>query len=79
MENCPAFRSASMDSFPPLSGLGAATGVRLAGQANFPAADLPVAAVRVSARIISGPWRPAARGRMFDAHELTEMRHVAIV
>jgi putative ABC transport system permease protein len=80
MEKLPGVRSASMDSFPPLSGLGAATGVRLAGQANFPAADLPVAAVRVVGpdyfRTMGVPLRA---GRMFDAHELTEMRHVAIV
>jgi putative ABC transport system permease protein len=80
VEKLPGVRSASMASFPPLSGLGAATDVRLAGQANFPAADLPVAAVRVVGpdylRTMGVPLRA---GRMFDAHELTEMRHVAIV
>src|SRR4029077_1994201 len=80
MEKLPGVRSASMDSFPPLCGLGAASGVRLARQANSPAADLPVAAVRVVGpdylRTMGVPLRA---GRMFDAHELTEMRHVAIV
>jgi putative ABC transport system permease protein len=73
-------RSVSMDSFPPFSGLGAATGVRLAGQSTRSAADLPVAAVRVvGADYFPTMGIPLRAGRTFDAHELMEMRHVAMV
>jgi putative ABC transport system permease protein len=78
--NLPGVRSVSMDSFPPLSGLGAATSVRLTAQPNRAAADLPVAAVR-----IVGPdyfptmGIPLRAGRTFNARELAEMRHVAVV
>jgi len=80
MEKLPGVRSASMDSFPPLSGLGAATGVPSRVQANFPAADLQsTRQCAWSARIISGPWRPAARGSYVRCPRAHGMRHVAIV
>jgi putative ABC transport system permease protein len=43
----PGVRSVSMNSFPPFSGLGSATGVHVLGQPERSLMDLPVAAVRV--------------------------------
>jgi putative ABC transport system permease protein len=78
--NLPGVRSVSMDSFPPLSGLGAATSVRLTAQPNKAAADLPVAAVRiVGADYFETMGIPLRAGRTFEARELAEMRHVAVV
>jgi putative ABC transport system permease protein len=78
--NLPGVRSVSMDSFPPLSGLGAATSVRLTAQATRAVADLPVAAVRVvGPDYFATMGIPLRSGRTFDARELAEMRHVAVV
>jgi putative ABC transport system permease protein len=76
----PGVRSASMESYPPLAGLGAATGVRLLSQPQQSLADLPVADVRVV-----GPGYfttmniPLYSGRLFNAREMLEERHVVIV
>src|SRR5205809_1761462 len=43
----PGVRSASMENYPPLTGLGAATGVRIVGRPDAGHADLPVSGVRV--------------------------------
>jgi putative ABC transport system permease protein len=76
----PGVRSVSMDSFPPFSGLGAATTVRLASRPDQPASDLPVAAVRiVGSDYLTTMGIPLRAGRGFDARELTEMRHVALI
>src|SRR5712671_265729 len=78
--NLPGVRSVSMDSFPPLSGLGAATSVRLTAQPSKAAADLPVAAVRIVGADYFPTMGIALRaGRTFDARELAEMHHVAVV
>jgi predicted permease len=76
----PGVRSASMESYPPLTGLGAATGVHLLSQPRLSLADLPVADVRVV-----GPGYftimniPMHSGRLFNEREMLEERHVVIV
>lgn len=76
----PGVTSVTTDSFPPMSGLGAATDIKILSKPPVAVADLPGAAVRVV-----GPdyFRtmgiPLHAGREFDARELTEMRHVAMV
>jgi len=76
----PGVRSASMENYPPLTGLGAATGVRIVGRPDAGHADLPVSGVRVV-----GPdyFRtmgiPILAGRSFSAAELNEVRHVVVV
>src|SRR6267154_960369 len=78
--NLQGVRSVSMDSFPPLSGLGAATSVRLTAQPSRAAADLPVAAVRIVGADYFPTMGIALRaGRTFDASELAEMRLVAVI
>ena len=76
----PGVRSVSMDSFPPMSGLGAATDIKILSKPPVSAADLPGAAVRVVGpdyfRTMGIPLRS---GREFDERELTETRHVAMV
>ncbi len=80
MAKIPAVRSATMESYPPMAGLGAATSVRILSQPPRAASDLPTAAVRVVGpdylRTMGVPLRA---GREFDARELAEMRHVAVV
>jgi putative ABC transport system permease protein len=80
IRDLPGVRSVSMDSFPPLSGLGAATSVRLTAQPARAVADLPVAAVRiVGADYFATMGIPLRAGRTFEAPELAEMHHVAVV
>jgi putative ABC transport system permease protein len=80
LSHLPGVRSVTMNSFPPFSGLGAATGVHVLSQPPRSLMDLPVAAVRVV-----GPnyFRtmdiPLHAGREFSEQELTEARHVVIV
>jgi predicted permease len=76
----PGVRSASMESFPPLTGLGAATAVHLLSQPSLPLPDLPVANVRV----VGSDYLPAMNiplrsGRFFSAQELAEEKHVTII
>ncbi|HXJ05624.1 MAG TPA: ABC transporter permease [Candidatus Acidoferrum sp.] len=76
----PGVRSASMNSFPPFSGLGSATGVHVLSQPERSLMDLPVAAVRVvGSNYFSTMQIPLHAGRTFSEQELTEMRHVAII
>ena len=76
----PGARSASMESYPPLTGLGAGTAVHLLSQPPLPRADLPVADVRVV-----GPGYfetmniPLRSGRFFSEREMAEEKHVTIV
>jgi predicted permease len=76
----PGVRSATMESFPPLTGLGAATAVHLLSQPSLALSDLPVANVRV---VGSGYFNtmniPLRAGRLFNVQELTEERHVTII
>jgi putative ABC transport system permease protein len=76
----PGVRSVSMDTCPPLSGLGSATAVHILGQPDRALTDLPDAAVRV---VGPGYFRtmgiPLRSGREFNSQELAGMRHVAII
>lgn len=80
LSRLPGVRSATMNSFPPFSGLGAATGVHILSQPLRSLMDLPDAAVRVV-----GPdyfhtmGIPLRVGRAFNEQELTEAHHVVIV
>jgi putative ABC transport system permease protein len=69
-----------MNSFPPFSGLGSATGVHVLSQPERSLMDLPVAAVRVvGPDYFSTMQIPLHAGRTFSEPELTEMRHVVII
>ncbi|HEX6820441.1 MAG TPA: ABC transporter permease [Candidatus Sulfotelmatobacter sp.] len=76
----PGVRSVSMENFPPLTGMGSATGVHIIGEPKRGPADLPVSGVRVV-----GPdyFRtmdiPLLAGRSFDERESTEASHVVVV
>jgi putative ABC transport system permease protein len=76
----PGVRSASMESFPPLTGLGAATSVHLLSQPPLAPADLPEANVRVvGANYLATMNIPLRAGRFFSAQELAEERHVTLI
>jgi len=76
----PGVRSASMESFPPLTGLGAATGVHLLSQPSLALSDLPVANVRVVGPDYFGTMSiPLRAGRFFNAQELAQEKHVTII
>jgi putative ABC transport system permease protein len=76
----PGVRSASMNSFPPLSGLGAATDVKLLSQPERQRSDLPVAVVRVVGPNYFGTMSiPLRAGRGFSELEMAEEKHVAII
>lgn len=76
----PGVRSASMENYPPLAGLGAATGVHLLSQPLLALSDLPVANVRVVGPDYFTTMNiPLRAGRLFNAHELAEEKHVAII
>jgi putative ABC transport system permease protein len=76
----PGVRSATMESYPPMSGLGAATSVHILSQPAQGASELPTAAVRVvGADYLRTMGIPVHTGREFNDQELAEMRHVALV
>jgi putative ABC transport system permease protein len=76
----PGVSSASMESFPPLTGLGAATDVHVLGQPVGPQGELPVANVRVvGSDYLRTMGIPLRAGRFFAAQELQEEKHVTIV
>lgn len=76
----PGVRSVTMNSYPPFTGLGAATGVRLLSQPPRSLKDLPVAEVRVvGPDYFSTMGIPLRAGRTFNEEELTQARHVAII
>lgn len=80
LSRLPGVRSATMNSFPPFSGLGAATSVHILSQPARPMMDLPDAAVRVvGADYFHTMEIPLRAGRAFNEQELTEARHVVIV
>ena len=80
VSHLPGVRSASMNSFPPFSGLGSATGVHVLSQPERSLMDLPVAAVRIiGADYFSTMQIPLRAGRTFNEQELTEERHVVII
>jgi predicted permease len=76
----PGVRSATMESFPPLAGLGAATAVHLLGQPSLALSDLPVTNVQVvGSNYFNTMNIPLRAGRLFNAQELTEERHVTVI
>jgi putative ABC transport system permease protein len=76
----PGVRSTSMSSFPPFSGIGAATGVHVLSQPVRSVADLPVAAVRVvGPNFLPTMQIPLRAGRTFSEDELAQERHVVII
>lgn len=80
LSRLPGVRSATMNSFPPFSGLGADTGVHILSQPARSLMDLPDAAVRVVGPDYFHTMEiPLRTGRTFNEQELTEARHVVIV
>jgi putative ABC transport system permease protein len=76
----PGVHSASMESFPPLTGLGAATAVHVLSQPSLALSDLPVANVRVVGPDYLATMNiPLRAGRFFNAQELAEEKHVTII
>jgi len=76
----PGVRSVTMENFPPLTGLGAATGVHLLDQPQVALMDLPVANVRVvGPEYFSTMSIPLHAGRLFSEQEMAEEKHVAII
>ena len=76
----PGVHSATINSFLPFTGLGAATGVHLLRQPEQSLMDLPVVAVRVvGPNYFSTMEIPLRAGRDFNSEELTDARHVAII
>jgi putative ABC transport system permease protein len=80
IRSLPGVRSVSMENFPPLTGMGSATGVHIIGEPKRGASDLPVSGVRVI-----GPdyFRtmgiPLLSGRSFDERESMQASHVVVV
>jgi putative ABC transport system permease protein len=76
----PGVRSVTMENFPPLSGLGAATGVHMLSQPLQSLMDLPVANVRVvGPEYFPAMSIPLRAGRLFSEREMAEEKHVAII
>jgi putative ABC transport system permease protein len=76
----PGVKSASMENYPPLTGLGAATGVRVVGSPPMLDSDLPVSGARVvGPNYFRTMQIPLLAGRFFDETELKEERHVVVV
>jgi putative ABC transport system permease protein len=76
----PGVRSASMESFPPLTGLGAGTAVHILTQPSLALSDLPVASVRVVGPDYFATMNiPLRAGRLFNAQELAEEKHITII
>jgi putative ABC transport system permease protein len=76
----PGVHSVTMENFPPLMGLGAATGVHLLSQPQLSRMDLPVANVRVvGPDYFSTMSIPLRAGRLFREQEMAEEKHVAII
>jgi len=80
ISNLPGVRGATMNSFPPFSGLGADTGVHILSQPSRSLMDLPDASVRVvGPNYFSTMQIPLHAGREFNPEELTKERHVVVV
>jgi predicted permease len=76
----PGVHSASMESFPPLTGLGAATGVHILSQPQQSLADLPVANVGVVGPDYFSTMNISLRaGRLFNEQELAQEKHVTVI
>jgi predicted permease len=76
----PGVRSVTMENYPPLTGMGAATGVHLLSQPQLALMDLPVANVRVvGPEYFSTMSIPLRAGRLFNEQEMEQENHVAII
>jgi len=76
----PGVRSVTSESFPPLTGLGAATAVHILSQPSLSVSNLPVAGVRVVGPDYFATMGISLRaGRLFAAQELAQEKHVTIV
>jgi putative ABC transport system permease protein len=75
----PGVRSVTQENYPPLSGMGAATGVYILGTPRQGDSDLPVSGVRVvGPEYFPTMEIPMEAGRSFDPVEMAEARHVVI-
>jgi putative ABC transport system permease protein len=75
----PGVRSVTQENYPPLTGMGAATGVYILGTPRQGDSDLPVSGVRVvGPEYFQTMQIPIEAGRSFDPVEMTEARHVVI-
>jgi len=80
VRSIPGVNSVSMENFPPLTGLGAATAVHILSQPKVPQPEMPVANVRVvGLDYFRTMGIPLVTGRTFGAAELADARHVVIV
>jgi putative ABC transport system permease protein len=80
ISNLPGVRAATMNSFPPFSGLGADTAVHILSQPSRSLMDLPDASVRVvGPNYFFTMQIPLHAGRDFNPEEFTQARHVVIV
>src|SRR5437868_568701 len=80
IERVPGVRSVSMENYPPLTGLGAATSIHILGQPQMATAESPVSGSRVvGPDYFSTMGIPMLQGRTFSNPELNEARHVVIV
>jgi putative ABC transport system permease protein len=80
ISNLPGVRAATMNSFPPFSGLGADTAVHILSQPSRSLMDLPDASVRVvGPNYFFTMQIPLHAGRDFNPEEFTQVRHVVIV
>ena len=76
----PGVRSVSMENYPPLTGLGAATGVHILGQPRLPASESLVTGSRVVGQDYFRTMEiPLLAGRTFTEAELNDVHHVVIV
>jgi putative ABC transport system permease protein len=80
IDSLPGVVSASADSFPPFTGLGAATSFQIEGRPVQSTAELPVTDVQVIEPDYFRTMRiPLLRGRLFSEKEETELSHVVII
>ena len=76
----PGVESVGAVSFLPFAGLGAATGFAIVGRPAPPVGEEPVTDVRVTpAEYFKAMRVPVIRGRIFNAEEAVEERHVAVI
>jgi putative ABC transport system permease protein len=76
----PGVLSVTSESFPPLTGLGAATAVHILSQPSLTVSNLPVAGVRVvGPDYFATMGIPLRAGRFFATQELAQEKHVTIV
>jgi putative ABC transport system permease protein len=80
MSAIPGVRAAGVISFPPFTGLGAATGFTIEGQAPPAPGQVPVLDVRVCDNgYFHAMGIPLLRGRLFSAREVQETSNVVII